>query len=89
MPRYEIVNEPRVGMFKGADEKNNQLAEIQRRMRAASEYADQVILPYQHVAPKKSRPGQLVMADGVDWNPGSGAGLYRRNEANSAWVFVG
>ena len=33
--------------------------------------------------------GMVVYADGTDWNPGSGQGLYRRNVANSAWVFVG
>lgn len=34
---------------------------------------------------------ELVIADGVDWNPDgtSGPGKYYRNEANSAWVFLG
>lgn len=42
-----------------------------------------------HVAPSKLRAGMIVYADGVDWNPGSGEGVYRRNAANSAWVFLG
>jgi hypothetical protein len=42
-----------------------------------------------HAAPVRIRAGMLVIADGTDWNPGSGAGLYRRNAANAAWVFIG
>ena len=55
----------------------------------SSEYAEAVILPILHVAPEKFVEGMLVYADGVDWNPGSGEGLYRRDKANAAWVFVG
>lgn len=29
-----------------------------------------------HVAPAKPREGLLVVADGTDWDPGSGAGMY-------------
>ena len=29
----------------------------------------------------------IVMADGTNWNPGSGAGLYRYD--GSTWVFIG
>lgn len=42
-----------------------------------------------HAAPSKVFAGMLVNADGTDWNPGSGAGLYLRNEANTAWSFAG
>lgn len=42
-----------------------------------------------HAAPSKVFAGMLVNADGTDWNPGSGAGLYLRNEANTAWNLVG
>jgi len=34
-------------------------------------------------------PRMVVYADGTNWNPGSGEGIYRRNAANSAWVFLG
>jgi hypothetical protein len=50
---------------------------------------DSVTLVVLHAAPAQTRPGMLVIADGTDWDPGSGAGLYRRNEANAAWVFIG
>lgn len=42
-------------------------------------------LIYRHAAPERVRKGQFVLADGADWNPGYGVGLYRRNEANTAW----
>ena len=29
-----------------------------------------------HVAPDKPRRGLVVFADGTDWNPGSGEGVY-------------
>jgi hypothetical protein len=50
---------------------------------------DFIALKYRHVAPGNTFAGQIVLADGVNWNPGAGAGMYRRNEANAAWVFVG
>jgi len=33
-------------------------------------------LPTKHAAPDKPREGQIVKADGTDWDPGSGAGVY-------------
>lgn len=41
-----------------------------------------------YVTPEKPRAGQVEYADGTQWNPGSGEGLYRFNLAG-AWVFVG
>lgn len=32
--------------------------------------------PVLHAAPTKPRVGLVVYADGSDWNPGSGEGLY-------------
>lgn len=39
--------------------------------------------------PARMRARMVVYADGTSWDPGSGEGLYRRNNANSAWVFIG
>ena len=36
-----------------------------------------------HAEPKKPRDGMVVFADGTDWNPGSGGGLYER--VGGAW----
>lgn len=39
-----------------------------------------------HAEPDRPREGVIVYADGSDWDPGSGAGLYQYRSA--AWVFV-
>lgn len=41
-----------------------------------------------HREPDDLRPGRVIYADGTDFDPGSGEGLYRRNLAD-AWVFIG
>lgn len=40
-----------------------------------------------HAAPSKPKHGMLVFADGTDWNPGSGAGLYQYRAG--VWNFLG
>ena len=40
-----------------------------------------------YVAPTKLREGMLRIADGAEWDPGSGAGLYRYQGA--AWTKIG
>lgn len=37
--------------------------------------------------PEKPRAGDIYIADGANWSPGSGAGLYRHN--GTTWVFIG
>ena len=39
------------------------------------------------VAPAKPREGMRRFADGTNWNPGSGRGLYLYS--NAAWRFLG
>lgn len=41
----------------------------------------------QNVEPSKPRRGLLVYADGTDWNPGSGEGLYRYD--GTTWNYIG
>jgi hypothetical protein len=36
-----------------------------------------------HTEPDKPRDGMLVYADGTDWNPGAGEGIY--GYVNGAW----
>lgn len=52
----------------------------------ADEYTQGVYLTAE---PSRPQAGMLVLADGVSWDPGSGEGMYRRNAANSSWVFIG
>lgn len=40
-----------------------------------------------HVAPPRPVKGMIVLADGTNWNPGSGAGYYGYD--GSAWVYFG
>ena len=40
-----------------------------------------------NVAPDKPRTGDIRLADGTNWNPGSGQGIYARY--NNAWNFLG
>jgi hypothetical protein len=37
-----------------------------------------------HAEPERFENGDVVLADGADWNPGSGGGLYLR--LSGAWV---
>ena len=60
---------------------------IRRELQTISEstYGDfpDVQLVERHVAPIKPRTGMMVYADGTDWDPGSGAGVYVYT--GSAW----
>lgn len=44
-------------------------------------------LPELSVAPTKPRAGMIALADGTNWNPGSGAGFY--GYYGGAWVKLG
>lgn len=61
--------------------------EFQRISQALSEPAEVVRLGTTYVAPSKPRSGDLRLADGTQWNPGSGAGFY--GYYGSAWVKLG
>jgi hypothetical protein len=45
----------------------------------------QTTIPVLNAEPSKPQTGQLVLADGTNWNPGSGRGLYYYD---SGWVFI-
>lgn len=60
--------------------------ELQNIAAVISELADGH-LDEVHVEPEKPREGDLRIADGTNWNPGSGAGMYRYN--GTSWVLLG
>lgn len=60
---------------------------VEQQNIARGTVTDTVQLQPQSVAPSKPRAGLLVEADGTNWNPGSGAGLYIYRAG--AWVFIG
>jgi len=39
-----------------------------------------------HTAPTRPRGGDIRYADGTNWDPGSGEGIYFYKESTSAWV---
>lgn len=73
------------------NEKEELRAYIERELRRLSgtliSGVDAVMLPELHAAPAKPRTGMVVLADGSDWNPGSGAGYY--GYRSGAWQFLG
>lgn len=66
-----------------------ELNKIQREFLASK---DSVRLKVLHKPPERVYPGDLIIADGSDYDPsglGAGEGIYRRLEDNSGWNFVG
>jgi hypothetical protein len=51
---------------------------------ALSESQEFLALQVLNVAPAKPRDGMVAVADGTNWNPGGGAGIYAR--IGGAWV---
>lgn len=48
---------------------------------------DNLTLVELHAEPVKPRTGMVVLADGTNWNPGSGAGFY--GYRGGAWALLG
>lgn len=42
-----------------------------------------------HSAPTKPFQGLRVIADGTNWNPGSGRGVYWYDASDASWNFMG
>jgi hypothetical protein len=53
-------------------------AELRRISEELGQLAEGRGFPSLHAEPLKPRDGMIVLADGTDWNPGSGAGFYER-----------
>jgi len=64
------------------------LQELQRVGTIMQELAVQQVTEH-NAAPKKLRTGMVVLADGTNWNPGSGRGYYGYDAATAAWRFLG
>jgi len=57
--------------------------ELQRIQEALAGYQEYLALGVTNVLPDRPRDGYLYYADGTNWNPGSGEGIYAYY--NSAW----
>lgn len=42
-----------------------------------------------HAAPEYVEHGRIYFADGADWDPGSGRGVYMYDEAGPTWRLLG
>lgn len=58
-----------------------------RRISESFGKVDAIELVEINVAPARTREGMIVLADGTNWNPGSGAGFY--GFRGGAWVLLG
>lgn len=66
------------GLFQGST-LQDLAAFVQRELLTISEglsEMSEIELRTVHVEPKKKREGMIVLADGTDWNPGAGIGVY-------------
>jgi hypothetical protein len=61
--------------------------QLQSLERAMSEGLTDIVLVELHVEPTRPRTGMIVLADGTDWDPGSGQGVYAYYD--DAWNFLG
>jgi hypothetical protein len=48
----------------------------------------QLHLATSYMPPDRAEDGMMVYADGMDWDPGDGEGLYRWNAATEAWEII-
>lgn len=62
------------------------LQELNRVANSFTVSAQTTTLPVLTVEPTKKETGQIVFADGTEWNPGSGRGLYYYD--TNAWTFI-
>jgi hypothetical protein len=62
--------------------------ELSRIRQALERKFTHITWEIRHAEPEKISPGMVVIADGADWNPSDGAGLYRRSEDNTAWQYM-
>lgn len=69
------------------DQLRRYLLEELAKVKAAIDAVADGFAPVVYAAPAKPKPGMLRNADGMQWNPGSGAGLYRYG--NGTWNFLG
>jgi hypothetical protein len=62
----------------------NELQDLAQALSGSQEFS---LLQVLHVEPDKPRDGMIIVADGTDWNPGSGEGPYAY--VGGSWLFMG
>lgn len=66
--------------------KDSELRRTFREQATAIRETSEYVMEELHVAPLKPRLGMVVYADGSDWDPGGGEGLYVYK--SGGWTFV-
>jgi hypothetical protein len=61
--------------------------EFERVEQGFNEFAEALRLKELYAEPNPKRNGMIVYADGTNWNPGSGRGVYVYK--GSSWVLLG
>lgn len=84
-----IFTPEQFGSFKDfnevADYLNRTLQELTRTTQEISE----ITLEELFAQPDKVQHGKLYFADGTDWDPGSGRGVYLYDSTGPTWRFLG
>ena len=83
MPTYRRSNRPDETPEAIVEYLDDELQKVQESL----EYATEVRLEELNREPARPRTGMLVLADGTNWDPGSGAGFY--GYRNGAWQLLG
>ena len=86
MPRYAREPQPEGGNVAALTQWIDR--EFQKITEAMEQFVENPI-PERTVEPTKKPNGLIVLADGTDWDPGSGRGLYWYDANAAAWKFLG
>lgn len=65
------------------------LQELSLEIERAINENDSLKLVELHVVPEKLESGRLYFADGADWDPGSGRGVYCYDSSGPTWRLLG
>jgi hypothetical protein len=84
--RYEPEAPPESG---GVEELRAYLSQELRRLAALVNMLADGQIERTQAPPAKLVDGMIRYADGTNWNPGSGRGIYRYDSTTPGWVFLG
>jgi len=62
---------------------------VNDELRKISAELQKLVLVEYHAAPTNPFHGLRVIADGTNWNPGSGRGVYWYDASDASWNFMG
>lgn len=78
-----------IGRPKDLGEATRVIENLQDALRIAFEQQEVLILQKLNAEPFKKVDGQVSRADGTNWDPGSGAGVYWWDAIAMLWRFLG